>query len=87
MISDKGRTIYLTPRLFNDCNIPINTCWNDLAGLITIKEKNLYDDASQFEDIIMETLNNQVALDSDRFKELTDNIVDKFNSLYILNIN
>jgi hypothetical protein len=53
IISEMGHTFYVIPRQFDDANLPFNTCWSDLSGLITIKEKSLYNGAAEFEDIIL----------------------------------
>lgn len=84
LISDKGHTFYVIPRQFDDANLPLNTCWNDVSGVITVRDKNLFDGACQFEDIILETLTNQVSIGVDKFKELTNNMVSKFEGLYII---
>jgi len=80
IISDNGHTFYIVPKKFVQGLLSVNTCWNDMAGLVTVKEENLTE-----EEVI--GLLNSVALMSEEFELLTERIVNKFGSKYVLEIN
>jgi hypothetical protein len=83
IISDGGHTIYIIPRKFVQNPLPINTCWNDLSGLVTLKEEEGEDSVPQTEDNLI-CLINSVALSQNEFNSFTQNIVTKFDSLYFV---
>ena len=83
MIADKGQSFYIIPRKHTDQeNLPINTCWNDLCGLVTYKDEEAFIQAEP-EKILTE----YVSLEENVFDELTDSIMNKFDSIYIINKN
>lgn len=76
----KGTEIFLIPRKFEDNKHKYNSCWNDLAGLITIKEEKDYENIN--EDDIINFFKNEISLDENKFNEITDAIVKKIDSVY-----
>ena len=80
IITNQGRTFYLIPRKFEKKEHKINTCWNDLAGLITCKEQKTYDEIT--EEWIDQFFKNEVSLDNNKFQELNKDIIDQVESVY-----
>lgn len=86
VIADKGRIIYIVPRKFDSQNLPINTCWNDLAGLVTVKHPEEFQDLVANEEKIMNILNEHVSLKEDDFSSLTESFLKFIGSIYVLDI-
>lgn len=82
LISDGGKTIFIIPRKFLQSSLPINTCWNDLCGFITLKEEP--EETTPLTQEKLVELINSISLTYNEFRSLTHKIVDKFDSLYIL---
>ncbi len=82
IISDRGKTFYVIPRQFVDSELPFNTCWNDIAGLITFKEKFSYNDLK--EEDIKSLLTSKVSLSQNMFNDITEKIQTNFENLYII---
>jgi hypothetical protein len=83
LIADKGQTFYIIPRRHVDQdNLPINTCWNDLCGLVTYKEEDAFNQGEP-----EKILSEYVSLDDSLYEELTNSIMSKFDSIYIINKN
>ncbi len=84
IISDKGRTFYFIPRQFENQVLPINTCWNDLAGLVTVKQAEDYQDLDLNEEKILNILSENVSLREDDFESLTESFMKIMSSIYIM---
>jgi hypothetical protein len=80
LIADKGQSFYIIPRKTSDQNLPINTCWNDLCGLITYKDQDAYDEGTP-----EKTISENISLDDGTYDQLTNSIIEKFDSIYIIN--
>ena len=80
VITNQGRTFYLIPRKFENKKHKINTCWNDLAGLITCKEQKTFDEIK--EDEIDKFFKDEVSLESDKFQTLTQDIITQIDSVF-----
>jgi hypothetical protein len=80
VITNQGRTFYLIPRKFENKKHKFNTCWNDLAGLITCKEESVYDNISEEE--INNFFKDEVCLDENIFNDLNNNIIKLVDSVY-----
>jgi hypothetical protein len=80
IISKKGTEIFLIPRKFEDNKHKYNSCWNDLAGLITIKEEKDYENIN--ENDVKKFFEDEINLEESKFKEITDAIVEKIDSVY-----
>ena len=80
IITNQGRTFYLIPRKFEDKKHKINTCWNDLAGLITCKEQKTFDEIK--EDEIEKFFKNEVSLAADTFQNLNNDIITQIDSVF-----
>jgi hypothetical protein len=84
VISDRGRTIYVIPRKFDNTDLPFNTCWNDLAGMVTIKKEQEFEEFVGNEEKILNVLREHVSLKEDDFKSLTESFLELLGSIYIL---
>jgi hypothetical protein len=80
VITNQGRTFYLIPRKFENKKHTINTCWNDLAGLITCKEQKTFDEIK--EDEIDKFFKDEVSLESNNFQTLTQDIITQIDSVF-----
>jgi len=81
-----GQTFYIIPRQFDNANLSINTCWTDMCGLISVKDENLYHSTNQLQDVVRETLKNQVCISDSAFNQITVNFVNKFQDVYLINL-
>lgn len=84
IISDKGRTFYFIPRQFDNPYLQINTCWNDLAGLVTVKKSEDFHDLKLNEEKILNILRENVSLKEDAFDSLTESFMKIMSSIYIM---
>jgi hypothetical protein len=84
IITDKGRTFYFIPRQFENQLLQINTCWNDLAGLVTVKKSEDFEDLALNEDKILNILRDNVSLRGDAFESLTESFMKIMNSIYVM---
>jgi hypothetical protein len=80
VMTNQGRTFYLIPRKFENKKHKINTCWNDLAGLITCKEQKTFDEIK--EDEIDKFFKDEVSLESNNFQNLTQDIITQIDSVF-----
>ena len=80
IITNQGRTFYLIPRKFENKKHIINTCWNDLAGLITCKEQKTFDEIK--EDEIEKFFKDEVSLESNKFQNLNNEIMTQIDSVF-----
>lgn len=80
-ISNKGKTFFIIPRKFHDSSLPINTSWNDLVGLVTIKEQTLFENTED-ENEIVEIIKEKVAIGTEKFADLTEKLIQNFDSIY-----
>ena len=80
VMTNQGRTFYLIPRKFENKKHKINTCWNDLAGLITCKEQKTFDEIK--EDEIDKFFKDEVSLESNNFQTLTQDIITQIDSVF-----
>ena len=80
VITNQGRTFYVIPRKFENKKHKINTCWNDLAGLITCKEQKTFDEIK--EDEIDKFFKDEVSLESNNFQTLTQDIITQVDSVF-----
>ena len=86
IITEKGRVAYIIPRQYenDESNLPINTCWTDLSGLVSFSNLNDFEELS--EEDINKYLKN-ISLESDQFAQLTEKLVNSFEKLYIITKN
>jgi len=80
IITNQGRTFYLIPRKFEKKEHKINTCWNDLAGLITCKEQKTFDEIN--EEWVNKFFKDEVSLENDKFQGLNNDIIAQIDSIY-----
>ena len=80
VITNQGRTFYVIPRKFENEKHKINTCWNDLAGLVTCKEENTFDSITENE--INEFFKNEISLESKAFQDVTNDIITQIESVF-----
>lgn len=80
VITNQGKTFYLFPRKFEQKEHPVNTCWNDLSGLITCKTEEYYNSIT--EEKVVQFFKNNISLEDKDFEELTNKIVDKVDAIY-----
>lgn len=79
---DKGKTFYIFPRQFSINETPINSCWNDLCGLITFKEKEIYSEIN--EEKINSILKEKVSLEEEAFLDIKEKVINQFEEIYII---
>ena len=80
VITNQGRTFYLIPRKFENKKHKFNTCWNDLAGLITCKEQKTFDEIK--EDELNKFFKDEVSLEDNKFQDLTKDIITQIESVF-----
>ena len=80
IITNQGRTFYVIPRKLEDKKHLINTCWNDLAGLITCKEQKTFDEIK--EDEIDNFFKKEVSLENNVFQNLNNDIITQIDSVF-----
>ena len=80
IITNQGRTFYLIPRKFEDKKHVINTCWNDLAGLITCKEEKTYEEIN--EENINKFFKYEISLEKNEFDKLNEDILNQIDSTF-----
>lgn len=80
ILTNQGTTFYLIPRKFEDKKHIINSCWNDLAGLITCKDEKTFNEITP--EKVEEFLKNEISLDSNTFEELNQSIMNQIESVY-----
>ncbi|MCQ2818032.1 MAG: hypothetical protein MJ252_12270 [archaeon] len=80
IISRKGTLFYVIPRKFERKEYPINSCWNDLGGLITCKDKNYYDNCT--EDDINKFFKENISLEDNDFNDLTNQLINLVVGVY-----
>ncbi len=80
IITNQGTTFYLVPRKFEDKKQEFNTCWNDLAGLVTCKEEKIFLEATQ--EKVDEFFKKEVSIEDEKFDEITKKIIEQVDSVY-----
>ena len=80
ILTHQGTIFYLVPRKFEKKEHKFNTCWNDLAGLVTCKEESVYDNVTEEE--INNFFRDEVCLDEKIFNDLSNNIINLVDSVY-----
>jgi hypothetical protein len=81
LISESGRSIYIMPRKFASNSCLINYCWNDLSGIITLRNDTISEDTKLDESLLTNCI-NEISLSEDKFIEMTQQIIQKFENLY-----
>lgn len=85
MFTNRGNTCYIIPRKFVDENLPFNSFWNDLSGLITIKDEKFYEELNNTDEI-NKIMKDYISLSEDVFDELSKIILDHFSKIYKIDI-
>ena len=80
IITNQGTVFYIIPRKFEKKEHPINSCWNDLAGLITCKSKQFYDEIT--EEKVNEFFKSNISLEQNDFEHINKMVVDLIESVY-----
>lgn len=80
LISDEGQSIYIIPRNFSKKEHEINSCWNDICGLVTLKDENSFNTKTSAD--IDNFFTNEIALSGEKLKEIYSQIYEKFSSIY-----
>jgi hypothetical protein len=83
LFSNKGNVCYIFPRKFEEAeaNLPLNSFWNDLSGLVTVRDSEYFDKLSNIEEIY-KIYKENISLSDEEFLELTNNITDHFSNTY-----
>lgn len=84
IITRQGTMFYVVPRKFEKKEYPINSCWNDLAGLVTFKNKESYEKYS--EEDVNNFLKENISLDENDFNHLTQLFIDLIGNIYETNL-
>lgn len=84
IISDGGKTFYIIPRNFNEgkSNLEFNTNWLDLAGLLSVKSQEFFDNAETRMNEFFNFVRNSLSLNEASFNEITENILNNFEKIY-----
>lgn len=80
IIASQGTVFYIIPRNPETKEQPFNTCWNDLAGLVTFKTKKDYD--TYTEDMVNQFIKNNISWNEKEFNEMTEEIFKQIDSVY-----
>lgn len=84
VICEKGRMIYLIPRQFDNQELKINTCWNDLAGLVTVKGSDDYQNFFSNGEKVSNLFREKISLLEEDFYSFTESILKYLGSIYVM---
>jgi hypothetical protein len=85
IIGDKGQSIYIIPRNFENKNLGFNSTWLDLAGLITIHSEVLNKQVTkEGYKVLTELLSTEVSIEESLFNELSKEIIVKFEKQFVI---
>ncbi len=82
IVSDEGESMYIIPRQFSKKEQQINSCWNDIAGLVSVRDEILH--KSLTNDEVNSFLKTEVCLNDEKFEEVYEKILTKFDSIYLI---
>jgi hypothetical protein len=80
IMTNQGKCFYLIPRKFEDRKQRFNSCWNDLAGLITCKEEKTYNDIT--EEDINKFYKDEISMDKNEFDKINEDILNQIDSVF-----
>lgn len=80
IITNQGTVFYIIPRKFEKKEHPINSCWNDLAGLVTCKSSEYYNEIT--EEKINEFFKTKISMEENDFNHLNKLLLDLVESVY-----
>ena len=80
ILTNQGKIFYLIPRKFEDRKQIYNSCWNDLAGLITCKEEKTYEEIN--EENINKFFKDEISLEKNEFDKLNEDILNQIDSAF-----
>ena len=80
IMTNQGRTFYIIPRKFENRKQLLNSCWNDLAGLVTCKDQQTFDKIQ--DDDINKFFKNEISIEDKTFEEVNDDIVKQIDSVF-----
>ena len=80
IMTNQGKNFYLIPRKFEDKKQKFNSCWNDLAGLITCKEQKSFDEINEQE--VDKFFRDEISLDQNEFGQINEEIVTQIDSVF-----
>ena len=94
IMTNQGKNFYLIPRKFEDKKQKFNSCWNDLAGLITCKEQKSFDEINEQEDEIFKPiiLDDQKRISTEAnannkiIEKIMNNLEEDINKIKMLEI-
>jgi hypothetical protein len=84
VICEKGRIIYIIPRQFDNQESKINTCWNDLAGLVTVKGSEDYQKFFTNGEKVSNLFRENISLSEEDFNTFTESILKCLASIYVM---
>ena len=79
ILTNQGKTFYVIPRKPEDNKHEYNTCWNDLAGLITCKEEKFYENINENN---INLFLKEISIDNDEFNKLNDDILSQIDNVF-----
>ena len=79
-MTNQVKIFYLIPRKFEDRKQIYNSCWNDLAGLITCKEEKTYQEIN--EENINKFFKDEISLEKNEFDKLNEDILNQIDSAF-----
>jgi len=84
IITENGCVAYVIPRQFDNMinYLPVNSCWNDVAGLVTFKNEVEFEKVNEEEEV-MKYL-SAVSFDDEKFGKLANKIHELFDKIYVL---
>jgi len=80
IMTNQGKNFYLIPRKFEDKKQKFNSCWNDLAGLITCKEQKSFDEINEQE--VDKFFRDEISLEQNEFGQINEEIVTQIDSVF-----
>ena len=80
IMTNQGKNFYLIPRKFEDKKQKFNSCWNDLAGLITCKEQKSFDEINEQE--INKFFKDEISLEQNEFDNINQVIITQIDSVF-----
>lgn len=80
ILTHQGKVFYLIPRKFEDKSALYNSCWNDLGGLVTVKDENTFKENSL--ENYKKFLKEKVCLEQNKFDEINNMVINEIDNIY-----
>ena len=80
IIRNMGKVVYLFPRQFEKKEHEINSCWNDIAGFVTCKNENVYQNIN--EEKIQLFFKEHISLSENDIDKISNAVIEQISSVY-----